>query len=51
MTWMTPAYEAAEEAVYNCLVAERPPMRKRDGREHPQFPRHLLSPSSSGAVS
>ena len=45
------AYEAAEEAVYNCLVAERPPMRKRDGREHPQFPRHLLSPSSSGAVS
>ena len=30
------AYEAAEEAVYNCLVAERPPMRKRDGREHPQ---------------
>jgi L-aminopeptidase/D-esterase-like protein len=28
------AYEAAEEAVYNCLVAERPPMRKRDGREH-----------------
>ena len=37
------AYEAAEEAVYNCLVAERPPMRKRDGREHPQFPRHLLA--------
>jgi len=45
------AYEAAEEAVYNCLVAERPPLSKRDGREHPQFPRHLLSPSSSGAVS
>ena len=45
------AYEAAEEAVYNCLVAERPPMRKRDGRGHPQFPRHLLSPASSGAVS
>jgi D-aminopeptidase len=37
------AYEAAEEAVYNCLVAERPAMRKRDGREHPQFPRHLLA--------
>jgi D-aminopeptidase len=37
------AYEAAEEAVYNCLVAERPPMRKRDGREHPEFPRHLLA--------
>jgi len=37
------AYEAAEEAVYNCLVADRPPMRKRDGREHPQFPRHLLT--------
>jgi len=36
------AYEAAEEAVYNCLVAERPPMHKRDGREHPVFPRHLL---------
>ena len=37
------AYEAAEEAVYNCLVAERPPMRKRDGREHPEFPRNLLA--------
>ena len=37
------AYEAAEEAVYNCLVAERPPMRKRDGREHPVFPVHLLA--------
>ena len=36
------AYEAAEEAVYNCLVAERPPMRKRDGREHPVFPRERL---------
>jgi D-aminopeptidase len=36
------AYEAAEEAVYNCLVAERPPMRKLDGREHPVFPRHLV---------
>jgi D-aminopeptidase len=32
------AYEAAEEAVYNCLVAERPPMTKRDGRPHPVFP-------------
>jgi D-aminopeptidase len=32
------AYEAAEEAVYNALVADRPPMRKRDGREHPVFP-------------
>jgi D-aminopeptidase len=37
------AYEAAEEAVYNCLVAERPPMRKRDGSVHEEFPRHLLS--------
>lgn len=37
------AYEAAEEAVYNCLVADRPPMRKRDGSVHEQFPRHLLS--------
>jgi D-aminopeptidase len=37
------AYEAAEEAVYNCLVAERPPMRKRDGSAHEEFPRHLLS--------
>jgi D-aminopeptidase len=36
------AYEAAEEAVYNCLVAPRPPMRKRDGREHPVFPVDLL---------
>ncbi|HEY0389874.1 MAG TPA: P1 family peptidase [Gaiellales bacterium] len=36
------AYEAAEEAVYNSLVAPRPPMRKRDGREHPVFPVHLL---------
>jgi D-aminopeptidase len=36
------AYEAAEEAVYNCLVAERPPMRKRDGSVHEEFPRHLL---------
>jgi D-aminopeptidase len=32
------AYEAAEEAVYNCLVAERPPMRRRDGSELPVFP-------------
>ena len=36
------AYEAAEEAVYNCLVAPRPPMQKRGGREHPVFPSHLL---------
>jgi D-aminopeptidase len=36
------AYEAAEEAVYNCLVAERAPMKKRDGREHPVFPAHLV---------
>jgi D-aminopeptidase len=36
------AYEAAEEAVYNCLVADRPPLRKRDGREHPVFPKHLV---------
>jgi D-aminopeptidase len=36
------AYEAAEEAVYNCLVAERPRMRKRDGRPHPVFPAHLV---------
>jgi D-aminopeptidase len=37
------AYEAAEEAVYNCLVAERPPLRKRDGSLQPEFPRHLLT--------
>ncbi len=37
------AYEAAEEAVYNCLVAPRPPMRKRDGREHEVFPAHLVA--------
>jgi hypothetical protein len=24
-------------------VAERPPMRKRDGSVHEEFPRHLLS--------
>jgi D-aminopeptidase len=36
------AYEAAEEAVYNCLVADRPQLRKRDGREHPVFPKHLV---------
>lgn len=40
------AYEAAEEAVYNCLVAERPPLRKRDGRPQPVFPKHLVMPSS-----
>ncbi len=36
------AYEAAEEAVYNCLVADRPPLRKRDGSLQPVFPKHLL---------
>jgi D-aminopeptidase len=39
------AYEAAEEAVYNCLVAERPPLRKRDGSPQPEFPKHLLNGS------
>ena len=32
------AYEAAEEAVYNCLVAPRPALRRRDGSELPVFP-------------
>ena len=32
------AYEAAEEAVYNCLVAPRPPMQKRNGRGAPRVP-------------
>jgi D-aminopeptidase len=36
------AYEAAEEAVYNCLVADRPALRKRDGRPQPVFPKHLV---------
>jgi D-aminopeptidase len=39
------AYEAAEEAVYNCLVAERPPLRRRDGSLQPEFPKHLLNGS------
>jgi D-aminopeptidase len=38
------AYEAAEEAVYNCLVAARP-ARRRDGRMQDAFPVHLLTPS------
>ena len=36
------AYEAAEEAVYNCLVAARPGT-KRDGRPHEAFPVHLVT--------
>jgi D-aminopeptidase len=36
------AYEAAEEAVYNCLVAARPGTR-RDGRPHEAFPAHLVT--------
>ena len=35
------AYEAAEEAVYNCLVAARP-ARRLDGRMQDAFPVHLL---------
>jgi D-aminopeptidase len=37
------AYEAAEEAVYNCLVAARP-ARRRDGRMQDGFPAHLVRP-------
>ncbi len=36
------AYEAAEEAVYNCLVAASPGVR-RDGRPHEAFPKHLVT--------
>src|SRR3954454_4537803 len=35
------AYEAAEEAVYNCLVAARPG-RRRNGKMQDQFPIHLV---------
>ena len=35
------AYEAAEEAVYNCLVAAKPG-RRRDGSPHEAFPKHLV---------
>jgi D-aminopeptidase len=35
------AYEAAEESVYNCLVAATPGTR-RDGRPHEAFPKHLV---------
>ena len=35
------AYEAAEESVYNCLVAAKPGKR-RDGRPHEAFPTHLV---------
>jgi D-aminopeptidase len=35
------AYEAAEEAVYNCLVAAKAGTR-RDGRPHEVFPKHLV---------
>jgi D-aminopeptidase len=35
------AYEAAEEAVYNCLVAAKP-SRRRDGRMQDAFPVHLV---------
>jgi len=37
------AYEAAEEAVYNCLVAARP-ARRRDGRMQDAFPVDLVRP-------
>src|SRR6476659_950487 len=36
------AYEAAEEAVYNCLVAAKPGTR-RDCRPHEAFPKHLVT--------
>ena len=35
------AYEAAEESVYNCLVAAKAGTR-RDGRPHEAFPKHLV---------
>jgi D-aminopeptidase len=35
------AYEAAEESVYNCLVAAQPGVRL-DGRPHEAFPKHLV---------
>ncbi len=35
------AYEAAEESVYNCLVAAEAGTR-RDGRPHEAFPKHLV---------
>jgi D-aminopeptidase len=35
------AYEAAEEAVYNCLVAARPG-RRRNGKMQDEFPVHLV---------
>jgi D-aminopeptidase len=35
------AYEAAEESVYNCLVAAKAGVR-RDGRPHEAFPKHLV---------
>ena len=35
------AYEAAEESVYNCLVAAKAGTR-RDGRPHEPFPKHLV---------
>jgi D-aminopeptidase len=35
------AYEAAEEAVYNCLVAAKPG-RRRDGSPQEAFPKHLV---------
>jgi D-aminopeptidase len=35
------AYEAAEEAVYNCLVAARP-ARRRNGKMQDEFPVHLV---------
>ena len=36
------AYEAAEEAVYNCLVAARP-ARRRNGQMQDAFPAHLVT--------
>jgi D-aminopeptidase len=35
------AYEAAEEAVYNCLVAAKP-ARRRNGKMQDAFPAHLV---------
>jgi D-aminopeptidase len=42
------AYEAAEEAVYNCLVAARP-ARRRDGSMQDAFPVREVRAGRSGA--
>lgn len=36
------AYEAAEEAVYNCLVAAAPATARRNGLPRETFPKHLV---------